>query len=167
MNRIIDFEITEKEEDLKNLLLNEKDIRVKERLQVIYLIKTKEVTKISKLSKIIIRDRGTIRIWIKKYQESGLSGLLKRDTSLGRPSALKKEEISKLNEKLSESVGFKSYIEIQNWIAEKLGVKMKYKAVFKLCHNKLGASPKVSRPMNPKQDIEKAETFKKKPLKKK
>ena len=42
---------------------------------------------------------------------------------------------------------------------------MKYNAVFKLCHGKLGASPKVSRPKNPKQDPEKLETFKKKRLK--
>ena len=161
MNRKLDFEILESEDYLNNLFLNEKDTRRKERLQVIYLIKTGETTKIVKLSKIIAKDRTTIGNWLKKYEKLGLDGLLERNTSFGRPSSLNEEEVAKLKGKLSEPDGFKSYNHIKTWLLEELEINMKYNAVFKLCHDKLGASPKVSRPKNPKQAPEALETFKK------
>jgi len=161
MNRTLNFEILETEDYLRNLFLSETDIRKKERLQVIYLIKTKEVRKIVKLSKIILRDRRTIGLWIKKYQELGLDGLLERNTSEGRPSQLSEDNLSKLKDKLSNSEGFKSYKAIKLWILKEFGQDLPYKTVFRICHDKLGASPKVSRPRNPKQDPEKLEEFKK------
>ena len=161
MNRTLNFEIVETEDYLKNLVLNETDTRKKERLQVIYLIKTREITKIVKLSKIILKDRRTIGIWIKKYQEFGLDRLLERNTSEGRPSQITDENLLKLKDKLSNTEGFKSYKTIKIWILEEFEQDLPYKTVFRICHDKLGASPKVSRPKNPKQDPEKLEEFKK------
>jgi len=165
MNRKLDFEIKEKSEYLKELLLNEKDLRIKERIQFIYLIKIGEISKIVKASKILVRDRRTLGDWIKKYEKSGLEYLLERKTSNGRPSPLNEEQLDKLRVKLSQPEGFKSYGDIGAWILEELGVDIPYKTVFNICYYKLGASPKVSRPKNPKQDPEKLEEFKKKHLK--
>lgn len=69
MHRKLDFEIKEKSEYLKELLLNEKDLRIKERIQFIYLIKIGEISKIVKASKILVRDRRTLGNWIKKYEK--------------------------------------------------------------------------------------------------
>ena len=162
LNRSLNFKILETEDNLKLLFINEKDTRKRERLQAIYLLKIGEIKRITKLSKVLGKDRTTIGNWFRKYEKSGLDGLLERKTSLGRPSAINKENLAKLKNKLSQSEGFKSYSHIKVWILEELGIEMKYKAVFRLCHQVLHASPKVSRPKNPKQNIEDVEAFKKK-----
>lgn len=166
MNRKLDFEIKETESDLKKLLLKEKDTRLRERIQFIYLIKSKEVTKIAKATKILSRDRRTLGNWIKKYESGGLENLLERNTSKGRPSPLSIDKLDKLREKLGNEEGFKSYKHIQEWISTELNINLNYAVVFNICSYKLGAKPKVSRPKNPKQDKEKLNEFKKKNLKK-
>ena len=162
MNRKLNFEISETTYDLKTLLLNEKDPRIRERIQLIYLIKSGEITKLSKASKILVRDRRTLGTWVKTYEKFGLETLLERRTSDGRPSCLTTEQYNKLEFKLSESGGFKSYKHIGSWILEEFGIDIAYKTVFRICHDKLGARPKVSRPKNPKQDEEELELLKKK-----
>lgn len=160
--RILDLEIKENESELKELFLNEKDTRLKERLQFLYLLKIKEIKKIKDVAKILARERRTIGSWIKKYEENGLEGLLERNTSEGRPCQLSKDNLEKLRDKLSKPEALKSYQDIKVWILNEFEIELPYKTVFDICHYKLGTSPKVARPRNPEQDLEKVEAFKKK-----
>ena len=57
--------------------------------------------------------------------------------------------------------GFKSYYEVQQWLAETLGIKAKYHAVYQMTRYRLKAKLKVARPCHYKQDKEQLEVFKK------
>lgn len=155
-------EIEESEEDLKIEMNNEKDVRKKERLMFLYLIKSSQVKVMTKLGKILCKDRATMRNWGLKYKKGGKKELLKRDTSNGVPSILTKDELFKLDEKLKIPEGFISYEAVRVWIQEEFNKKMTYKGVFDLCKYRLKSSPKVPRPSNPRQNKESLEEFKKK-----
>jgi hypothetical protein len=159
--KLLKEEISESEKELKELFLSEKDLRKRERLQLLYLLKSDSVESITHAGKILGKYHQALRFWCNKYREGGLNRLLERETSDGRPAAIQGEALEKLKQELSKESGFKSYYAIQKWIKENLGIEMPYKTVFSLCHDKLGAGPKVCRPLNPKQNKENFESFKK------
>ena len=142
--------------------MKEKDGRQRERLQFLYLLKSKKIKSVQQATKILGRHRNTISEWIKKYQEGGLLCLTDRTSPPGRESQIRGEVFEKLKEKLSDPIGFGFYKDIQKWLKEEFNLDIHYQSIFKICHYKLGASPKVVRPVNPKQDLEKVEEFKKK-----
>jgi hypothetical protein len=57
--------------------------------------------------------------------------------------------------------GFDSYGEVQQWLAETLGVEAEYHAVYQMTRYRLKAKLKVARPQNCQQDSEQREAFKK------
>lgn len=156
-------EIQEKEEELKLEMNKEKDTRKKERLMFLYIIKSSQARVMTKVSKILGKDRATMRNWALKYKNGGKKELLKRETSNGVPGILTKEELSKLDEKLKSPEGFISYEGVRVWIREEFNKEMTYNGVFDLCKYRLKASLKVPRPSNPNQNKERFEEFKKKP----
>jgi len=56
---------------------------------------------------------------------------------------------------------FKSYGQVQQWLAETLGVEAEYHAVYQMTRYRLKAKLKVARPQNSKQDCEQLEAYKK------
>ena len=154
-------QIKENEEELKIEMNREKDSRKKERLMFLYVIKSNQARVMTKVSKILGKDRATTREWGLKYKNGGKEELLKRETSNGVPGILTAEEINKLDEKLKTSEGFISYEWVRVWIREEFNKEMTYNGVFDLCKYRLKASLKVPRPSNPRQDKEQFEEFKK------
>lgn len=154
-------DITDILEEIKFKLNKEKDIRQKERLMFLYLIKSGQCTTLTKVGKILCKNRATMKECALKYKKGGLEELLKRNTSNGVPGILVKEELYKLNKKLKTSEGFISYEGVRVWIQEEFNKEMTYKGVFNLCKYKLKSSLKVPRPSNPNQNKEKFEEFKK------
>ncbi len=57
--------------------------------------------------------------------------------------------------------GFNSYIEVQQWLENTLGVKAEYRTVHELVRYRLKAKLKAGRPTNSKQDPLELEAFKK------
>lgn len=57
--------------------------------------------------------------------------------------------------------GFSSYGQVQQWLAETLGVEAQYHAVYQMTHYRLKAKLKAARPQNSKQDHGQQEAFKK------
>ncbi len=57
--------------------------------------------------------------------------------------------------------GFQSYGEVQQWLAETLGVEAEYHPVYQMTPSRLKAKLKVARPQHYKQDNEQREAFKK------
>ncbi len=57
--------------------------------------------------------------------------------------------------------GFRSYGEVQQWLAESLGVEAEYHAVYQMTRYRLKAKLKVARPQNSNQDLEQREAFQK------
>jgi iron-sulfur cluster repair protein YtfE (RIC family) len=71
-------EIKETEEELKYEMNKETHTRKKERLLFLYIIKSNQARVMTKVSKIVGKDRATTREWALKYKKGGKEELLKR-----------------------------------------------------------------------------------------
>lgn len=161
MAGVYKIDITESEEELKQLLKREKTGSGKERIQVLYLLKTKKAKTVQEASLMIGRNRVTVQEWLGKYRQGGRSGLLNKKISKGRPRKIPKWAEKALEKRLKENEGFNSYGEICEWLAEKLGIVAKYKTVHQLVYYRLNARPKIARPKSREQLGERLENFKK------
>ena len=161
MRRSLNFPIKEDEERLLQLLKKEKNGRKKERLQFLYVLKTRQIRYIKDAVKLFGRNRNTYGDWVGKYQDGGLKELLSIDRGPGRQGNIQGEDLEKLKARLSEPKGFNSYKDISVWLEKECGIKLTPKALFYTCKIKLNASPKVARPSNPCQDSEEVAAFKK------
>jgi transposase len=161
MAGIYKIDIVESELELKKLLATEKSGANKERIQVLYLLVTKQVKTIKEAASIIGRNRVTVQDWLTKYRQGGLENLLAKKVSSGRPRTIPKWAQKSLIKRLESSEGFNSYGEICEWLTTKLGIDAKYKTVHQLVYYELGASPKIARPKSLEQSELRLADFKK------
>lgn len=126
------FEIRESVEELAAQLQTETRAVFKERLQVLYLLKLPNAMSISAISVVVGKHRGTLQRWLSIYQAEGLSGLLQVKQSPGRLRVIPRWAVKRLEQRLTEPVGFKSYGEIQQWLFNTLGVQAEYRTVHEL-----------------------------------
>jgi transposase len=96
MSGIVKIEISESVEVLKNLLAAQKTAFGKERVQALYLLKTKQVETVQHLAAILGRNRVTVQRWLRSYRSGGLSQLLSQHKSPGRPMVISAEAIASL-----------------------------------------------------------------------
>jgi len=157
--------IKEDESELKQLLTAQKKGESRERVQLLYLLKSQQAKTVTAAAKIIGRNRVTVQDWMSRYRAGGIEQLLEKKISSGRPRIVPKWAEKTLEKQLSEREGFNSYQEIQQWLEEKLGIEVKYKTVYKLVHERLKASPKVARPVSKLQSNDRKEDYKKNSLK--
>lgn len=153
-------DIKEESEELRKMMLSEKDGRIKERIHVLYLLKTGICRTIRDISETIGRRRNTVSGWIKKYKDGGTELLCIRESSPGRPSVLTDDEKNIIREKLNDVNGFGSYNEIYRHVEKETGKKINKKTLYHICHYRLNAVSKVPRPYNPKKNNENIRIFK-------
>ena len=159
--------IHESEAELKKLLRKETTGSGKERIQLLYLLKSQKAKTITQASEFLGRHRVTLQDWLAKYRQGGLENLLRRSSSSGRPRKIpawaEKALAKRLEEpqRLEPHVGFESYSSICQWLQTDLGITAKYKTVHGLVYYKLKASPKIARPQSLEQSSERLEAFKK------
>lgn len=161
MSGVYQLEIKETVAELKELLATQKTAIAKERVQLLYLLKTRHSQTISQAAEMIGRNRVTVHKWIRQYRTGGIEGLLKRKSSPGRPRTIPNWAEKALDKRLQEPVGFNGYQEIVEWLEQKLGVDSCYKTVHKLVYYCLESSPKVPRPKSVEQSQPQVEVFKK------
>ena len=154
MAKKIIINIKESEKKLKKLLRKIKVPRLRERIHMLYLMKSKKITRRKELKDILAKHIGTIVNWLNKYKKGGLKGLLTID-KYKKESSINDEILQKLKEKLSDSEGFASYDEIIKWLYKEFGIEFSYWTTFHAVHRKLKAKPKVVRPCHYKQDEKK------------
>ena len=155
------LDIIESETELKQLLRKQKTASGKERIQLLYLLKTKKAKTITQASQLLGRNRVTLQDWLSKYRHGGLVKMLERKTSPGRPRKIPAWAENALAKRLEDPQGFESYHEICQWLETKLGLKANYKTVHSLVYYRLKASPKIARPQSLEQSEERLEAFKK------
>ena len=85
MSGVYQLEIKETATELKELLAIQKTATAKERVQLLYLLKTGHGQTISQTAEMIGRNRVTLHKWIRQYKAGGIGGLLKQKSSPGRP----------------------------------------------------------------------------------
>ena len=76
MGRVYKIELSESEVELREMLRQEKTGSGKERIQVLYLLKTKKAKTVMETAEMLRRNRVTLQDWLGKYRQGGLEKLL-------------------------------------------------------------------------------------------
>ncbi len=155
-------EIAETVEELKQQLKHQKKGQQKERLQMLYWLKSGQVKTRQELAKRLARNESTIYRWLQKYQQGGLTKLLEVKVAPGIESKIKGQVLEQLQQKLSQPEGFESYRAIQSWLAKLCGVEIGYSTVHRIVRYQLKAKLKVPRPRSLKTTEQQQQTYKKK-----
>ena len=109
MSGVVKIEISESADTLKLLLQKAKTSQEKERLQTLYWLKTKTITTVTQIARMLGRNRVTVQKWLYKYRTGGLNVFLEQKQNLGgRPMSIPVEVIDKLKEELQKPEGFQS-----------------------------------------------------------
>ena len=109
MSGVVKIDIVETEETLKALLLKAKKVEEKEKVQVLYWLKTKTVDSVSAIAVFLGRHRTTLQRWLTSYRQGGLEELLREKKSTGRPRLLTDKIVERLQAELKDPEGFESY----------------------------------------------------------
>lgn len=81
MAGVYKLEIDESVEELKQTLAAQKSARAKERVQLLYLLKTGHATTVQHGAQILDRNRVTVQTWLRLYREGGMETLLEQKRS--------------------------------------------------------------------------------------
>lgn len=161
MSGVYQLEIQETVAELQDLLARQRTVAAKERVQLLYLLKTGHGQTISQTAQMIGRNRVTLHKWIRQYKTGGIEGLLKQQSSPGRPRTIPSWAEKALDKRLQSPQGFNGYQEIVEWLEHSLGVNSCYKTVHKLVYYRLESCPKVPSPKSSEQSQPQVEAFKK------
>ena len=163
MSRSLRIEIVESAEELRKIMNDQTRAKFRERLQVLYWIKTNFFRSLQELADHLGRSKSVIVKWLKAYRTQGLAGLLEWNYHGGRRSKLSGAILEALQQRLSDpTAGFNSYKEVKYWLDEEQGVEMPYSTVHRIVHYQLHAKLKVARPTSVHRDDLAAVEFKKK-----
>jgi transposase len=161
MSRPFNLEIKESEAQLKRQLQQVRDGAQKEKLQMLWWLKSGQIAQQQQIGERLGRDTSTVTRWLQKYRRGGLVELLKINQAPGAQRKLNDAVLADLQKQLESPVGFSSYNAIREWLKEKHGLNVKYATVYEWVHDRLGAKLKVPRPQSYQQDEQAVETFKK------
>ena len=106
------------------------------------------------VAKYLAVHRNTIGDWLNIYESDDLAALLEIK-SPGAPSgqrSLPQEVLAALSERLKDTSGFGSYIELQWWLKETHDVIIKYKTLHRIVRYQLQAKPKIPRRSHEKKN---------------
>lgn len=161
IGRPLEVEIAESELELEAAIKGALTASSKERLQMLYWLKTGQVKSRQEIAQRLVRDEATITRWVRKYKDGGISRLLQVKKAPGKTPLMNEEVLFKLKQRLKDPQGFHSYVEIQQWISQEFGIEIAYKTVYQIVHYQLKAKLKVPRPQSIKQHPESQSHFKK------
>ncbi|MFM7425631.1 MAG: transposase [Elainella sp.] len=121
--------IQEAVEDLKALMLQQTQVGDKERIQLLYLLKSGQAESVTQAAALLGRGRVTLQRWLAKYREGGIDGLLERQPHTGRVCQIPEAAQAELKQRLAEPQGFESYKAIQTWLEQDYGHAISYQGV--------------------------------------
>lgn len=159
---VTSIEVKESLDELVKRLRQADTPSAKERLQVLYWLKQENPPSISEIAKALGKHRNTLQSWLSMYRDGGVESMLAIKKSSGGVRKIPQWAEDALLKRLKEPEhGFGSYGEVQQWLAQTLGVEAEYHAVYQMTRYRLKAKLKVARPQNSKQNPQQAQTFKK------
>jgi transposase len=161
MSRPFKIEITESEAELKKQLQHVREALAKEKLQMLWWLKSGQVTQQQEIGKRLGRDTSTITRWLQKYRRGGLKPLLQVNKAPGNERKINAAVLADLQRQLQNPEGFRSYGAIVAWLQEKHGLTVEYGTVYATVRYLLGAKLKEPRPQSAQQNQQAVETFKK------
>ena len=161
MAGVYKLEIEESEAELKQLLGAQRTATGKERVQLLYLVKTGQAKTVQTAAQLLGRHRVTVQGWLSRYRTGGIELMLETKVPPVRTRAIPTWAEKALAKRLQEPHSFESYGAIQQWLETNLGMIAPYKTVHKLVHYRLASSPKVPRPISVEQSQQQLSAFKK------
>lgn len=144
-------EIAESSEELLERMKREKHVLKRQRLHALYLVKSGQAGSRQEIAQLLGMGGNAVGEWLNCYAREGLDVLLEVKVPPGRVASLNPAQQEQLREVLACPTGFSSFVDVQTWIKEQLGIQMEYSAVHKLVKYSLGASLKVARPSHPQK----------------
>ena len=100
MGRKLLVEIKESLEELEKAVKYAARSSSKERLQMLYWLKTGQVTSRRALAQLLGRDQATITRWLKKYKDGGYKGLLEVKQAPGKEAIVNRENARTFKHKI-------------------------------------------------------------------
>lgn len=164
MSKTLDINLKETIAELKKRLQQQQKGRIKERRQVLELLKTKLASTALAASQMLGRAYSTVKRWLKTYRQSGIASLLELKSGGNKPLSLPVEVLKVLEKRLQQPKGFAGYHEIQVWLKETYGIDIGYSTLHGIVPGRLTARPKVVRPQSVNRDESKAIDFERKRL---
>jgi transposase len=161
MSRPFKIEITESEAELKKQLQHVREAIAKEKLQMLWWLKSGQVTQQQEIGNRLGRDTSTVTRWLQKYRRGGLVELLEINKAPGNERKINGEVLADLQQQLQKPAGFPSYGAIVEWLKEKHGLTVEYGTVYATVRYLLGGKLKVPRPQSHQQNQQAVATFKK------
>lgn len=143
--------IRESAEELKEMLKTERNSKRQNRLQVLYLIVTRQAKSRGKVASMLGKNRNTISDWLSLYEQEGLEKLLEIYHPAGAKTKISEAALEEIKMILSTEKGSRTYKEIHQMVVNKHGIEIHYSNVHHLVRYKLEAKAKVPRPSNPKK----------------
>lgn len=161
MARPFKLDILESAQQLEAHLKTVRTASDKERLQMLWWIKTGQLTQHQEIAQRLGRDLSTISRWLQRYRQEGLAALLEVKVAPGQTPKIPPEVFAALKTQLNSASGFGSYGEIVTWLKTHHNVEVSYATVYYWVHYRLKAKLKVPRPTAAQQDPAVVEQFKK------
>lgn len=161
MSRPFQIEIAESEEELKKSLQTASLGNQKEKLQMLWWLKSGQVREQQEIGQRLGRDTSTVTRWLQRYRAGGLSGLLEIKKAPGAKRKINDEALAALKQELETGKGFESYGEIVEWLKRQHGQDIEYATVYAWVRCRFKAKLKVPRPQSQEQDEELISEFKK------
>jgi len=154
------YGISESAEEILDMIRNEKKGRFRDRLRLLWLLKSGNAETIARASELCGISRHTAAEWFRRYETGGIAELLCLKTVPGRKRAISGKVPEDLKKRLSGPEGFRSYNEIQTWLMDEYDLDIPYKTVHKTVRYYLGAEPETPRPPHVGKNEEKVRGFK-------
>lgn len=131
------------------------------RLQMLILIKEGVIISKDGLALALNVSNRSVHTWRTNYLRGGID-LLLGDKRGGKAGKISSQAHHQLEQRLNNSQeGFRSFIEIQQWLKDNFGIEMEYQAVNKYVKRKFGARLKVARKSHVNKDPNATALFKK------
>lgn len=137
--------IWESEKELKEMMRKEGDVHKRERIQMLYLLRSKEVRNRTEVGRLLGVNRETVGDWVSKYEQGGLGKLLEIGTRGGKPSTLPEEIIEGMRKQLAQPTGFSSYHKLLAWVMATFTITTTYRVVYYTATKILNARLAVGR----------------------
>ena len=162
MSRSLQVEIRESSEELKRIMNEQTHAKFRERLQILYWIKSELFHSLQELADHLGRSKSVVVKWLKVYRTQGLIGLLQWNYHGGRRSRITEVMRAALQRRLDDPThGFHSYGQIQQWLLQEYEADIPYSTVHQVVRYQLKAKLKVARPTSVHRHEEAVVSFKK------
>lgn len=137
--------IIETSAELRALMVEQQNPRLLQRLQMLYLLATRQARNRTEVARLLGVHRETVGAWLQLYQDKQLAGLLQLGQAPGADSSLPAEAIEGMRQKLATPQGVASYKELRRWVETTYELSTSYRVVYYTATEVLGARLAVAR----------------------